>query len=120
MLEAHLPQARVLKGVLEAIKELVSEANFDCSDNGIALQAMDNSHVALVALTLRSNGFQPYRCDRNMSLGIHLGNLSKVLKAAGNDDEVTLKANDNADTLQLVFEAPRKDFYSLLLFAITC
>ena len=31
-----------------------TEANFDCSSTGITLQAMDSSHVSLVALFLRA------------------------------------------------------------------
>ena len=69
---------------------------------------MDNSHVALVSLLLRSDGFEPYRCDRNLPLGINLNSLSKILKCAGNDDTITLKAEDTADVLSLVFESPGK------------
>lgn len=83
---------------------MITDANFDCSDNGIALQAMDNSHVALVALLLRHEGFEPYRCDRSLALGVNLVSLSKVLRCAGNDDIITLKADDTADVLSLTFE----------------
>ena len=53
MFEARLIQGSLLKKVLESIKDLVTDANFDCSPTGFSLQAMDSSHVALVALTLR-------------------------------------------------------------------
>ena len=53
-----------MKKVLEAIKDLVTDANFDCSSTGFSLQAMDSSHVALVALMLKAEGFEHYRCDR--------------------------------------------------------
>lgn len=109
MLEARLSEAKLLKAVLEAIKELVSECNFDCNDSGIALQAMDNSHVALVAMMLRADGFDPYRCDRNLPLGINLTSLNKILKCARNTDVTTLKANDNGDVLSLVFESKGKN-----------
>ncbi|KAK3811162.1 MAG: proliferating cell nuclear antigen [Benniella sp.] len=109
MLEARLEVGNTLKKILEAIKELITEANFDCSDNGIALQAMDNSHVALVALLLRHDGFQPYRCDRSLALGINLVSLSKILRCAGNDDQITLKADDAADVLNLTFETTEND-----------
>lgn len=36
------------------------------------LQAMDSSHVSLVALLLRKEGFTSYRADRNISLGLNL------------------------------------------------
>jgi len=38
-----------------------------------ALQAMDNSHVALVSLKLLAEQFESYRCDRNMPLGVNVG-----------------------------------------------
>lgn len=50
MFEARLQQGNVLKKLLESIKDLVSEANFDCNSSGISLQAMDSSHVSLVAM----------------------------------------------------------------------
>ena len=96
-----------LDGAFEALRELVQEVNIDCSETGLALQAMDASHVSLCALVLRPEGFDHYRCDRNISLGVNLGNLSKILKCAGNDDIITLKAEDSADNLTLMFESNR-------------
>jgi hypothetical protein len=39
--------------------------------------------VCLVALQLRGDGFENFRCDRNVTLGIQLANFSKLLKCAG-------------------------------------
>jgi proliferating cell nuclear antigen len=71
------------------------------------LQAMDNSHVALVAVKLLADGFALYRCDRPIPLGVNLGSLTKVLKCAKDDDSCTLKASDDADVLNLLYEAQR-------------
>ncbi|KAG5455639.1 MAG: putative proliferating cell nuclear antigen variant 1, partial [Olpidium bornovanus] len=143
MFEARMQQGSIIKKILDAVKDLINDANFDCSEEGISLQvqrtafrflplfqvkfrpagvncqntricgaaalAMDNSHVALVALLLRSEGFDPYRCDRNLPLGINLSSLGKILKCAGNEDIITLKADDNGDVLSLVFETPESD-----------
>ncbi|KAF9078110.1 proliferating cell nuclear antigen, N-terminal domain-containing protein [Rhodocollybia butyracea] len=109
MLEAKLAEASVLKKLLDAIKELVTDANFECSEEGITLQAMDNSHVALVAVKLVQNGFKKYRCDRPMPLGVNVGSLTKVLKCAKDDDMCTLRAADEADVLNLVYEAKNSD-----------
>ena len=73
MFEARLQQGSLLKKVLEALKDLVTEAPWDCNSTGISLQAMDSSHVSLVSLLLRNDGFDTYRCDRNISLGINMG-----------------------------------------------
>jgi len=109
MFEARLIQGSLLKKVLESIKDLVTDANFDCSPTGFSLQAMDSSHVALVALTLRAEGFEQYRCDRTLSMGMNLANMSKMLKCAGNDDIITMKAEDEADTVMFMFESPDQD-----------
>lgn len=93
MFEARLAQAGLLKKVLDSIKDLVTDANFDCSATGFSLQAMDSSHVSLVAMQLRSDGFEHFRCDRNLSMGMNLGNMSKMLKCSGNDDTVTMKVH---------------------------
>jgi len=88
-----------------AIKELVTDANFVCSEEGIKLQAMDNSHVALVAVDLYSEGFVHYRCDHPMPLGVNLASFTKVLKCAKDDDRVALTATDAVDVLKLTYEA---------------
>ena len=65
---------------------------------------MDNSHVALVSMLLKAEGFSPYRCDRNIALGINLVSLTKVLRAAQPDDVLTLRSEDAPDSVNLMFE----------------
>lgn len=72
MFEAKLTEAAMLKKIMDAIKDLVNEASWDCSSAGMSLQAMDTSHVSLVAVNMRSEGFEKYRCDRNVTLGMNL------------------------------------------------
>lgn len=104
MFEATLQQGALLKKLISSIQDLVADANWDCNDTGIALQAMDTSHVALVALLLRSDGFQPYRCDRNLTLGLNVQSLNKILKCANSDDRITLSAPDDANIVSMRFE----------------
>ncbi len=66
--------------VLEATRELITEANFEVGPSGISLQAMDSSHVSLVALQLRADGFDHFRCDRAFQMGMNLNNMGKMLK----------------------------------------
>ena len=39
-LQARMTEGGMLKKITEAMKDLVTEANFDCSTTGISLQAM--------------------------------------------------------------------------------
>ena len=99
MFEAILPEANTLKKIIESIKDLVTDVNIDVTPQGLSLQAMDSSHVALVSLVLKHAGFSTYRADRSMTLGISISNFAKVLKLANPDDEVHLRADDDPSCL---------------------
>jgi len=109
MFEAKIAQGEILKKILDAIKELVNDANFDCNGNGMALQAMDTAHVSLVHLMLKKEAFERYRCDKNVVLGVNMQIMNKMLKCAGKDDAITLKAVDEPDVLALSFESKSGD-----------
>jgi proliferating cell nuclear antigen len=65
---------------------------------------MDSAHVSLVSLQLNENGFEEFRCDKPMTLGINLVDFSKILKMANNNDIVTLKADEENSFLNILFE----------------
>jgi proliferating cell nuclear antigen len=99
----------ILKKIVESIKDIVNIVNIDASPTGLSFQAMDLSHVALVSLTLRSEGFQSYHADRNIPLGIKLVNLHKILKCADNSDILTLECEDDPQQLMIKFESQTQD-----------
>lgn len=72
MFEARLVQGSILKKVLEALKDLINEACWDISSSGVNLQSMDSSHVLLGAANPSLEGFDTYRCDRNLAMGVNL------------------------------------------------
>ncbi|KAK4538362.1 hypothetical protein CDCA_CDCA17G4387 [Cyanidium caldarium] len=109
MFEARFTEASLLKKILDAIKDLVQDANFECNESGVALQAMDNAHVSLVSLLLRGEGFDLYRVDKPESLGINLNSMSKIMRCAGNNDSVTMDKVESADTVRFLFESPSAD-----------
>lgn len=104
MFRAQMREGGVLKKIVEAIKDIVSNVNIDAGPNGISMQAMDPSHVALVNLSLKAEGFADYRADKTFPLGIKLANLNKILKCASNDDIITLECEDEPSQLTLKFE----------------
>jgi proliferating cell nuclear antigen len=104
MFVSKLKEGTLLKKLIESIKELVTDINLEVSSNGISLQAMDSSHVALVTLNLTSEGFEEYRCDKQMTLGVNISSLSKVMKCAGNDDSIILRADSDPSSLNIQFE----------------
>jgi proliferating cell nuclear antigen len=109
MFEARISQGSLLKGIVDAMKDLVTDANIDVNASGMTMQAMDSSHVSLCALLLRCDGFEHFRCDRNMSLGVSLKSLGTILKCADAKDTITLKADEKNDNLHMVFENGEAD-----------
>lgn len=106
MFSARLKEASTLKRVIDAIKDLVNEANFLCTSDGLQMQAMDRSHVALICLTLLSDGFVEYDCPSDFTLGLNVSLLSKILKCAENSDSLRLEAEADGDCLNVTFESP--------------
>jgi len=101
LFQAEIRPARVLRNIVEALKEVVAELHLECTDTDIIVQAMDSSHVSLVSLRLAAEGFLAYRCEKSMTLGINVANLVKILKCAGNDDTIQLSAEDGGDVLKI-------------------
>ncbi|OIR56377.1 MAG: proliferating cell nuclear antigen [Amphiamblys sp. WSBS2006] len=121
MFEAKVQNGNILRRAIDLAKDFVSEANLDCGDNGISLTAMDSRHVTLVEFSLDRKGFENYRCDRNVSLGVNLGNLSKILKCAEQNDSIQLSADENGDKVRIAFANPdqsRTSNYTLNLMQL--
>ena len=109
MFEARLDQGVIYKKLFDALKDLVNDGNIDCDTSGLNLQAMDSSHVSLVSMNIRNDGFDHYRCDRSISLGVNINNVGKILKCSGANDIITLKSDENSDALTFVFESSKQD-----------
>eukprot|EP00420_Gonyaulax_spinifera_P008112 CAMPEP_0197944584 /NCGR_PEP_ID=MMETSP1439-20131203/125479_1 /TAXON_ID=66791 /ORGANISM="Gonyaulax spinifera, Strain CCMP409" /LENGTH=301 /DNA_ID=CAMNT_0043567837 /DNA_START=71 /DNA_END=978 /DNA_ORIENTATION=- len=108
-LEAHLQQAVLLKKVVDAMKDLCKDVNFDCSEKGLQVQSMDSSHVALVSLLLRESAFSEFKCDRPTSLGMNVDSLAKILKMCGPSDSLKLRWRADADTVSFQCESGEED-----------
>lgn len=63
----------------------------------------------MVSLLIAKDAFDEYRCDRNLTLGIDLSSLAKVLKAGNSTDSLTLVVEDDADKILILFEDKEKD-----------
>jgi len=109
VLEAQLQQAILLKKVVDAMKDLRKDVNFDCSEKGMQVQAMDSSHVALVSLMLREAAFAEFKCDRNASLGMNVDSLAKIFKMCGPSDSLKLRWQNDADTVNFQCESGEED-----------
>ncbi|CAI5759614.1 unnamed protein product [Candida verbasci] len=121
MLEGKFDESTLLKKIVDSIKDCVKLCNFNCTEHGITVQAVDDSRVLLVSLLVGQTAFTEYRCDRDITLGIDLESFSKIIKCGNNEDYLTLLAEDSPDSVMTIFEDRKKERiseYSLKLMNI--
>lgn len=94
MFSCKLYDGSILKKIVESIKDVVNNVNIEVNREGMSFQAMDLSHVALVTLSLKADGFQEFKAHKVHCLGIKLQNLHKILKCANANDIITLECDD--------------------------
>ena len=112
MFYAKINKAIIIKKVIESIKDLITNINLHVSDSGISFQAMDRSSISLVILNLSSEGFEEYRCDKELTLGISISNLAKLLSCGENEDSLTFSCEENPTKLKIIFENKSKFTYA--------
>ena len=88
-------QASAIRILIEALKEILTEANFEFDKTGIKVITMDSSHTMLVHLKLNSKNFENFHCPEKVIVGIGLMNLYKLIKTLNNNSILTLFLEHN-------------------------
>merc|ERR1712179_197950 len=104
MFDAKLQNGLNLKKCVNALKELIEQGAWDVTEDGIQMQSMDSSHVALVQMNISDTSFETFRCDQAMQMGLNMGNLFKIFGAFTNGSVHIQADGEDADTVKWVFE----------------
>jgi proliferating cell nuclear antigen len=99
ILEIKTVQASAFRILVEALKEILTDANFECDETGIKMIAMDSSRTVLVHLKLQADKFESYVCKEKKVLGISMINLFRVIKTMNNNDTLTLFLEKEKDSV---------------------
>ena len=91
-------QASAFRILIEALKEILTEANFIFDETGIKVIAMDSSHTVLVHLKLNAPEFCSYYCEKQVVIGIGLMNMFKLMKTLNNNSVLTLFLDKTVET----------------------
>jgi len=90
LFEIKTIQAAAFRTLIEALKEILTEANLEFDHTGVKVISMDETHTVLVYLRLHSDRFNEYFCPKKHVLGINMIYLFKLIKTIGNNDILTL------------------------------
>ena len=90
LFEIRTVQAGAVRTLIEALKEILTEANLEFDSQGIKVMAVDETHTVLVYLRLHADRFETYYCPAKHVLGVNMIYLFKLIKTMGNNDNLTL------------------------------
>ena len=110
IIEIKTVQSAAFRVLIEALKEILTDANFEFDETGIKIIAMDSSHTVLVHLKLKHDSFEHFVCKKKRTLGINMLNMFKLIKTMGNNDSLTLfLEEDNESVLCIKIENSEKN-----------
>jgi len=83
-------QTSAMRILIEAVKEIITDANLIISKTGIKIMTMDPSHTILIHLKLDATKFEKFYCEQDITIGISMLCLFKLIKIMSNSDTLTL------------------------------
>jgi proliferating cell nuclear antigen len=84
-----------LRAVVEAIKPIVDEAVFTANSEAITFRAMDASHVSLLDISWKRDGFLEYECNEGeVTFGVRIDELLKLLRRIDKEQQVEVSIAD--------------------------
>ena len=103
--ELKTVQVGVIKGLIEALREIITETNIEISPKGLRISATDPSVTILVHLFLEAENFEYYNCKETIIIGVNVINLFKLTRTIVNNDSLTLYIDeDNSSKLGIRIE----------------
>lgn len=88
------PSARDFTKILNTLSEIVDEASFHVDGSGIHVKAIDPSRIAMLLVDLPPEAFQEFNIREELSIGIAVSNLTKILKNLKKGDRMVIAANE--------------------------
>ncbi len=89
LLELKTVQSGAFRTLIEALKEILTEANLEFDSTGLKIIAVDESHTILVYLRLHADRFEHYHCPVKQVLGVNMMYLFKLIKTLENTETLT-------------------------------
>lgn len=109
VLEIRTVQSSVIRTLVEALKELLTDVILEVDETGIRVIAMNKACAVLVHLRLFADRFEHFSCSRPLSLGVNIINFHKLIKTVGSGDTLTLYVEDDESYLGIKIHNAEKN-----------
>ena len=75
ILDVKTVQSSAFRILVEALKEILTDANMEFDKTGMKIMKMDSTHTVLAHLKLLASDFEYYHCEKPIVLGINMINF---------------------------------------------
>lgn len=86
--------AKDFANLIATASNLIDEAAFKVTEDGISMRAMDPSRVVLIDLNLPAGIFSKYEVDGEETIGVNMDHFKKILKRGKSKDILILKKGE--------------------------
>ncbi|WP_461863583.1 DNA polymerase sliding clamp [Thermococcus sp.] len=109
--------AKDFADLIATASNLIDEAAFKITEEGISMRAMDPSRVVLIDLNLPETIFSKYDVEGEETVGINMDHFKKILKRGKSKDTLILKKGEE-NFLEVIFEGTAKRTFRLPLIEV--
>ena len=109
--------AKDFASLIATASNLIDEAAFKFTEEGISMRAMDPSRVVLIDLNLPESIFSKYEVEEPETVGINMDQFKKILKRGKAKDTLILRKGDE-NFLEITFEGTAKRTFRLPLIDV--
>lgn len=118
MFRFSLSDIKVWRNIIDSISELIDEANFVATSDGISLRAMDPSHVAMIEVELPKEFFDEYECSETLNIGLNLDEFGKILRRGSSGEKMSVEVSSDRK-LKIAFSDKAVRHFSIPLLDLS-
>lgn len=119
LLELKTFQSGTFKQVIDALKDILMDVNFEFDEEGLKIVAMNTSHVVLIQVNMEGEKFEHYYCKKKIDIGLNLLKLYTIIKTISNGDTLTLYIEEEEpNKLGVLIENPDKNIKSTYMLSM--
>ncbi len=103
--------------LIATASNLIDEAAFKVTEDGISMRAMDPSRVVLIDLNLPAAIFSKYEVDGKETIGVNMDHFKKILKRGKSKDILVLKKGEE-NFLEVILQGTATRTFRLPLIEV--
>ncbi len=88
------PDSRVLRQMTSTLSEIIEEANFEISKEGVKVVATDPGKIAYIEINMPYETFLDYEINQETNMGVNVQSLDNIISRGKKGDNVEFLVSD--------------------------